>query len=717
MPRQATPLKRYGLAGLLLALPTLLLCYQAIAPNIITRDGSALPSASALATPVSTAASVAGSGANQRLKILIPSAGGVDVLTRQERELVLEFSSAESLLPEWISAGNTAAIRARLQQGDIDMVISVDNTLLEQIEGDVLYTLPWAVSRQQVIGRRDSNGNISLEDLAVRQVAIRRTSPAWPLLSRMAAQHSSMEILPVEEEVSTETILERVSSGEYDLAVVDSLSLPADIGFYYHVEAVLNLSDESFMTWGVPSGAHGLHRKLNRFLSRKHLETVIGRSYRDDFPEIKKRKLLRLITYRSPVNYFYEHGRFRGFEYDLVKRFAEQYGMRLDVVIAESHNEMLSMLNEGKGDVIAASVPEQASLSVHAVKLSNAYNYASPVIIGREDEQIVDLRDLDGRVVHLAPESPYREMLLKLEQRDINVTVLDAEQGMNTEAVLFGVAQGIYDLSVIASHEIKAELSRQINLRALTSLGDPEPLRWVVRNSNTQLLSALNSFIRDEYRKGFYNVVYGRYIDKPVARKADSRLFARIDQLSPYDDIVSRHADHYAFDWRLIVAQMYQESRFNPEAVSDAGASGLMQLLPSTAEMIGVENIRDPEKNIGGGIRYMDHLRRQFDADLTVEEQTWFTLAAYNAGYSRVSSARVLAASMNLDPNKWFNNVELAMLKMASPYMEQGRVIQLCRCGQTAAYVREIRTLYNNYLRLTQSVRAASRLEPRNEGS
>jgi membrane-bound lytic murein transglycosylase F len=155
---------------------------------------------------------------------------------------------------------------------------------------------------------------------------------------------------------------------------------------------------------------------------------------------------------------------------------------------------------------------------------------------------------------------------------------------------------------------------------------------------------------------------------------------------------------------------MYQESRFNPGAVSVAGAKGLIQRLPTTASMIGVKNLDDPENNISGGVRYMNYLRGRLGNNMTVEERTWFTLASYNAGLNRVKQARALAESMNLDKNKWFNNVEIAMLKMATPYLENGKAVRICRCGQTAAYVREIRTLYNNYLRLTQSVRAASRV-------
>ena len=104
----------------------------------------------------------------------------------------------------------------------------------------------------------------------------------------------------------------------------------------------------------------------------------------------------------------------------------------------------------------------------------------------------------------------------------------------------------------------------------------------------------------------------------------------------------------------------------------------------------------------------MAYLRGRFEDDFLMEDRTWFTLAAYNAGYNRVKRARWLADKMGLNKNKWFDNVERAMVALARPYRKDGELVQYCRCGQTAHYIRDIRTLYNNYVRLTQAVRLAA---------
>jgi len=152
--------------------------------------------------------------------------------------------------------------------------------------------------------------------------------------------------------------------------------------------------------------------------------------------------------------------------------------------------------------------------------------------------------------------------------------------------------------------------------------------------------------LRSEYRKKTYNILARRYFEQP--RLAH---FAGLDQLSPYDDLVRQHATAFDFDWRLIVAQMYQESKFDPAAQSSAGALGLMQLLPSTAQSVGVTDPLQPDAGIRGGVAYLDQLRRRFDADVSPRERTWFALAAYNIGFHRIERARRQAAHRGSDPD------------------------------------------------------------------
>lgn len=642
--------------------------------------------------------------ARGRLRILIQ--GSAAKLSPVERNLLEQYAKGEDLDLVWIPVAGEQQLFSALHKGRGDMLVSTSHAARE--EDQVRFTLPWGVSSQQIVGRIGSNRIQSREDLTVRQIALRRTSPVWQELFEYSEKYPGMELLEIPETLAERSILDRVQSGQYDLTVMDSLTLEGYLPEYLDLSASLDLGHDQSMSWAVRKEATAFHESLNQFLNKKHLELDVARIYREDLPALKKRRLLRLITYRSPVNYFYDRGRLKGFEYELMRRFARQHNMRLDVVIADSHEEMQALLQEGKGDVIAASLPEGLYSGLRKIKITRPYNYSTPVIVGSEDDGVIlDSRGLENRRVRLPAESPYRKFFQRIKDQGINVNIVDADPGLNTEAVLFRVARGLYDLTVISGHELNAEFTRQLNLKPHFALSDPYPHVWAVRNTDTLLLSALNEYIKKEYRQGFYNVLHARYIDNPNRLPADPKLLAQDYRLSPYDEIVHKYAEDFSFDWRLIVAQMYQESRFNPKAISDAGAEGLMQMLPATAEQIGINELDNPDKSIYGGIRYLDYLRSRFEDDLHLEDRTWFTLAAYNAGYNRVKRARELAEQMDLDKDRWFENVEIAMLMLARPYEKDGEYVRDCRCGQTVVYIREIKTLYNNYVRLTQAVKTA----------
>lgn len=638
------------------------------------------------------------------IRFLVRRGPGGILVSAAEQSLIEQYALAQELSPEWIGAPE-AELYQRLRNGEGDIVLGAAG---RDAELGVEYSLPWGTARYQIVARADTGRIRSESDLHTRAIAIKRSSPVFRQLNDMARQHPTMEIVTVPEQVSLQGMLEQVATGRYDLAVADSMSLEPLLQRFLDLSVAFDLTRGEPRAWAVRDDSEALLDSLNEFLNRRHLETELARTYREDLPELLERKLLRLITYQGPANYYFDRGRLRGFEYELVRRFADAHRMRLDVVIAHSHEEMRRLLLEGRGDLIAAGIPEGAFDEARFASTRSS-DFVAPVLVGREDETpLRDASDLEGRRIVLAAESPYRDFLLQLQQQGIGFEIAEADPDLDTEGTLFRVARGMYDLTVIGSQQVAAELGRQINLRAHFALAEPKAAAWVVRRTDTQLRAALSDYLGREFRKGFYNVLYSKYIENPQAPPGDPERLAERRRLSPWDEIVHEYADRYGFDWRLIVAQMYQESHFNPDALSSAGASGLMQILPTTAEFMGAGDINDPRTGIEAGIRYLDHLRSQFEEDLLLEDRTWFTLAAYNAGPQRVQRARRLAAEMNLDQDRWFDNVEKAMLRLARPYTREGELVRDCRCGQTVVYVRDIRTRYTNYVRLTQSLRTAA---------
>jgi membrane-bound lytic murein transglycosylase F len=170
--------------------------------------------------------------------------------------------------------------------------------------------------------------------------------------------------------------------------------------------------------------------------------------------------------------------------------------------------------------------------------------------------------------------------------------------------------------------------------------------------------------------------------------------------ISPYDDLVRRAAEAHGFDWRLVVAQMYQESRFDPDAESWAGARDLMQVLPRTAQELGIDDLHDPEKSVEAGLRYLEWVRERFPASLDPAERMWFTLAGYNAGHGHVRDARRLARRLGHDPDRWFGHVERAMLKLSEPEYANRARHGFVRGREPVQYVRAIRDRYQAYVDL-----------------
>ena len=503
--------------------------------------------------------------------------------------------------------------------------------------------------------------------------------------------------------------MQRVKTAQYDLVVADSLFLDKYLPSNSELQANFSLSEQKRMAWAVNSDAEELHKTLNQYLNQQHLTHDIASVYFEDFPSIKDRGVLRVITYATPSHYYLLNGKLYGFEYELLKQFASRYRLRLDVVLASTQEEMFELLKSGKGDVIAASLPSSIINENKLVQYTAPYNYASPVLIGRENEEsIIDLRELAGRRITLAQDSPYWDFMQNLKDQGLEFELVKADDGVNLEGTMLMVALGMYDLTVVGNHQITTEKAASVGIKSQFILSEPQAHRWAVRADDQQIFDSLNNFLEKGFRSEKYNVLHAKYFEQPQIKNTGKNRLTQVTSLSPYDDMTQQYSAEYGFDWRLITALMFQESQFNPKANSYAGAQGLMQMIPATAELMGVSDINNPESSIDGGVRYLNYLRTKFEDSILLQDRMWFTLASYNAGYGRVKRARQLAEKMSLDKNKWFDNVEVAMMGLGKSYSKNGEQVPYCQCGQTVVYVREIRTRYFNYIRLIETQKLAA---------
>lgn len=170
----------------------------------------------------------------------------------------------------------------------------------------------------------------------------------------------------------------------------------------------------------------------------------------------------------------------------------------------------------------------------------------------------------------------------------------------------------------------------------------------------------------------------------------------KVSQVSPYDESIRKYADELGWDWRMLAAVVYQESKYSINSVSPRGAKGLMQVMPKTGTYYGVEDLIDPEMNLKAGTNHLKRLQKLFGKyGMEREELIKFTLAAYNAGEGRISECRKYAENMGADSMKWDSIVEI---------IPQMREENLFNGKETISYIESIMSLYDSICQIHPSI-------------
>ena len=652
------------------------------------------------------------------LRVLLPLLIDQARLPRDGFPLDLERSQAEAyaesldLEPVFIYVESRAAMIDALIHGRGDL-IAANLTATAERRQRVDFTVPLAVVREQIVTRADDSALNGPAQLDGRTVHVRPSSSFWNTVERLAERHPGLKIEPIPETIDMQDAIRRVATGEFDLTVADSNVLENTLGYRDDVRAAFDISGDRPIAWAVRQESPLLLKSLDSFLTDAQLAARDEVVHFDDWEGIGERKVLRMLTRNNAANYFLYRGELLGFEYELMREFAEQNGLQLKVVVPPRQVDLYNWLISGKGDVIAASqvpTPEREALGV---QFTRPYNYVSHWVVAPQDYPDVETADeLGDAAFFVRRSSTYWMTLRDLRQRGLPIQLHAAPEELETEELIAEVADGRVGLTLADSHILDIELTWRDDIKPLLALEEEIPLAWAVREDNPQLKDALDGFVAEEYRGLFYNITYRKYFrDRLKIRRRQQNRSDLVGRLSPYDELARKYAEQYSFDWRLIVAQMYQESRFDPNARSFAGAEGLLQVLPATAQSLGFETLDDPESMIHAGVRYLDWVRDRFPQDLSVRDRMWFTLAAYNAGVGHVREARRLAAKQGWNRNRWFDNVEKAMLLLQRPQYAAASPYGYCRCSEPVRYVRQIRERYRAYLEAVPAEQRSTRLE------
>ena len=496
-------------------------------------------------------------------------------------------------------------------------------------------------------------------------------------------------------------LLGDVSRGDRELTVVDSNLLASEEQFAPDAVRLFALNRKRPIAWALSPASKDLKSTLDLFIQEQSLIAHAKRTRTGDLPDVKKHRVLRVLTRNNAVSYFLYRGEPAGFDYELMKHFADQLEVRLQILVPPSHADLVPWLLEGKGDVIAASytqTPERNAL----VAFSKPYLEVQELIVQRTSEpRLTSVAQLAGRHIRVRPGSSYRDTLEKLRSQGVAFVVELARSDEETEDLIAQVAAGTVDLTVADSHILQAELSWRSDVVGAFPVGEKQLLGFAVRPKDKQLKAALDRYVARTYKSLEYNLWWRRYFENTQLATQVRTPDAGVGQgLCAYDPIFRKYAEQYGFDWRLLAAQSYQESRFDPTARSLAGAVGLFQVLPKTAKEMGFSKLNDPDQGAHAGIQHLARLADRLETTLPVQQRMRFALAAYNAGWGHLTDARQLARTKGLDPDKWFKSVEQAMLLLSQPAYYSRARHGYVRGFEPVRYVSEIQTRYENYLKL-----------------
>jgi membrane-bound lytic murein transglycosylase MltF len=298
------------------------------------------------------------------------------------------------------------------------------------------------------------------------------------------------------------------------------------------------------------------------------------------------------------------------------------------------------------------------------------------VVTGPESPPLQSVEDLAGRKIYVRKSSSYHEHLERLNQEFKKsgkkmITLQPADEDLEDEDILEMVNAGILPFAVVDDHKARfwAQVLENLKVREDLAVNEGGQIACAVRKNSPQLTGEINAFVA-KHKKGteFGNVVFQRYL-KSTKYVTNATSAEEMKKYNNVIDIFKKYGGQYDFDYLMLVAQGYQESKLDQSLRSHMGAVGVMQVLPSTAQSdpINISGIdKDTDKNIHAGVKYLRHLVDTYLDDPAINDRnrTLLAFAAYNAGPGNLGKMRRMAEKSGLDPNVWYGNVELAAAKV-----------------------------------------------------
>lgn len=451
-----------------------------------------------------------------------------------------------------------------------------------------------------------------------------------------------------------------------------------------------------------------------------------------DLAEIKERGQLVVLAPYNSTTYFLYRGEPLGYEYELLQTFAKEHGLALKLIVATDRKSLYPLLNAGDGDIVAARLipteedkanvaftrelyrtepalvqqelpPDKANLPEAAEKALQPGPADELPEVELQARRITRPSQLAGETVHLPEKSAYRRTLVELADNiSGDIHVVETSGKIEDEALAQKVAKGEVEFTVMQSNLAELKEAEFRNLKVRPVVGRSHSVAWAVRKNAPELMNELNRWIEEKKNGALFDRLYKKYFidSRSYRERATSEyLTSATGKLCEFDELLKKYATELNWDWRLLAAQAFQESRFKPNARSWAGATGLLQLMPRTAREYGVHDALNPEENVQGAVRFLKWLTGRWSARIPNEaERLKFILASYNTGAGHVEDAQRLTEKYGGDPLRW-DDVSYWLLQKSTQQYSADPVVKFgfCRGMEPVSYVSLILERFDHY--------------------
>jgi membrane-bound lytic murein transglycosylase F len=433
-----------------------------------------------------------------------------------------------------------------------------------------------------------------------------------------------------------------------------------------------------------------------------------------DLAEIQKTGKLTAITENNAISYFVYKAQPMGFQYELLKLFAEHINVKLEIVVVNNLDSAFNYLKNGRCNLIALG------LNITPERL-NQFSFTIPYMQTRQvlvqklptDWKTMSKKQLDtmlirsplqlvGKVIHIQPYTTYKSSLIKISDISGRKIIIMDTADIQTEELVSMVSEGIIEYAVCDENEAIVSQRYYPNIDISTSVSLPSDLGWALNKSSDSLMDVLNNWLSDFTKTKRYKQIYRKYFNNPGTVKImNSSFFSeKGNKISAYDNSIKKYSKQIGWDWRIIAALMYEESQFNNDTANyRSGAFGIMQLMPATAQSLNIDSNSTIDANIRAGILYLKSLEKQFLDIPDPNQRVKFVLAAYNAGIAHIFDAQRLAKKYGKNSLIWDDHVEYYIRKKSNHKYYNDPVVYYGYYHGDEAYwfVRDIMERYQHY--------------------